>query len=76
MIQTIKRIRKAFTIHIVRCSYFSLFEISLDKESWLGFSLVTFGEHDNEPRSLLQIAKAFDGSWYVDLMWLRVTPRL
>ena len=76
MKQLIRKIRKAFAIHIVRCSYFSLFEISLDKESWLGFSLATFGEHDDEPRSLLQIAKAFDGCWYVDLMWLRVTPRL
>ena len=70
------RTRKAFAIHIVRCSYFSLLEISFDKESWLGFSLATFGEHDDEPRSLLQVAKAFDGSWYVDLMWLRATPRL
>jgi len=54
---------------------FSLLEIGFHGDDWYGFSIATFGASDAKSKSLLQIARAFDGTWFIDVLWIKILPR-
>lgn len=59
---------------------FSLLDISFDRNTWIGFSIATFGSTMGYPRSLLSIVYLpwdscdylFGGSWDIDVFWINI----
>lgn len=46
-----------------------LLNIALFSEDWNGITILEYQTDMGDKRSLLQIARAFDGSWYFSLFW-------
>ena len=46
-----------------------LLNIALFSEDWNGITVLEYQTDTGVKRSLLQIARAFDGGWYFSLLW-------
>jgi len=77
----VQRLHKPFSCRQVNgltlnnTKMFSLLEIGFHGDDWYGFSIATFGASDAKSKSLLQIARAFDGTWFIDVLWIKLLPR-